>query len=125
MPTVTIHRPSSWVYGARQFKVLVDGIRVGAVASGSTWEQEVRPGLHSVQVTIDFLKSQLLECRLGDGDRAEFECGCEYTMTDLMIPILAIIRFFQGRRFVYLEQLARSGRFSGAKTSLRGMTTAQ
>jgi hypothetical protein len=69
--TIAITRISEFSYGARAFKVTIDGAVVGKLGAGSAAEFPVSPGTHRVQIAVDFYRSTPLSLDVRPGQRHE------------------------------------------------------
>jgi hypothetical protein len=58
----------------RAYKIFVDGRRVGSVRRGGTRETTVEPGVHVVQLRIDWCSSREVEVEIPDGGRSVLRC---------------------------------------------------
>ena len=74
---ISLRREMQLAYAARAFKVYVDDRHVGSVRPGTTEQLEIAPGNHSVQVRIDFYKSEALDVFLPEGQSLELKCGAQ------------------------------------------------
>ncbi len=63
-----------WRDSLRSYRVRLDGVRVGKISRGKTLEFSVEPGVHRLQLTIDWASSRLYAFRLTDDQTAEFSC---------------------------------------------------
>ena len=52
----------------------MDGQRVGKLRRGKTLELSVVPGVHGLQLSVDWCSSRLYAIRLADDQLAEFYC---------------------------------------------------
>ena len=104
MARVRIIRHANWTWGFRKFNILLDGLEVGTIANGKIWEGEVTPGFHTLQLAIDFNKSQCVEFEVQYGESIEFECSCEFELIEMLIPILFIVGSIKGKHFLFLKQ---------------------
>jgi len=75
MTRIIVRRERQFVDGFRKYKVILDGKRVGALRSGEKKEFETEPGRHSIQMAIDWGRSNTLEFNIGR-DQMAFVCNC-------------------------------------------------
>jgi hypothetical protein len=77
-----------------RFDVSVDGTRVGSIENHGTFETQVAPGVHTLQLHHGRYKSQELSFTVADGDTAGFKChGARIWPTWLLsfaVPSMAI-----------------------------------
>ncbi len=73
--TIVLCRSNLWTNRYRKFKVLIDGRKEGAIASGQSESYTVTPGRHNIQVRLDWYKSEPLELDLVEGEEVRLECG--------------------------------------------------
>ena len=81
-----------WTERLRAYRVLLDGAPAGTIRRGATIELDVEPGLHHVQVAIDWGRSPRLELELAAGDDVGLRCFTDAT------PVTALWRATVGRR---------------------------
>ena len=72
---IVLCRSNLWTNRYRKFKVLIDGRKEGAIARGQRESYTVTPGLHNIQVRLDWYKSDPLELDLVEGEEVRLECG--------------------------------------------------
>ena len=65
---------AGWRDSLRSDRVWLDGARVGKISRGKTLEFNVEPGVHGLQLTIDWASSRRYAFRLTDDQTAEFSC---------------------------------------------------
>lgn len=58
MPNVVLERDSGYTDRIRRYRVLVDGAEVGTIGNGGRFECEVAPGPHTLQVRIDWARTE-------------------------------------------------------------------
>jgi hypothetical protein len=66
--------PAGWRDMARAYVVTIDGRRAGSIRRGQTIDFNVLPGVHGLQLSIDWVGSRMIPFRLDDGQIAEFQC---------------------------------------------------
>lgn len=72
MPKVVLERDSGYADRIRKYRVLVDGTDVGAIGNGGRFEHELTPGPHTLQVRIDWAKTEVMSFDAGEGDARFF-----------------------------------------------------
>jgi len=90
----------------RAYKVHIDGQAVGAVRRGQTQDFQVGPGVHGVQLTVDWCGSPRYSVRLGEGEVAEFICwpGHVWEMWQMFIDVDNYIRLVPASTAVQVER---------------------
>ena len=68
-------RPAVWRDRLREYRVIVDGAEVGAVAEGATWAGQIPPGRHRLYLKVDWCRSTAVDFEVGAGERAQFVCA--------------------------------------------------
>jgi len=58
MPSLKIIRPSQYVSVMRDYKIWLDGVKIGGIFHDSTFEIEVTPGEHRLRLSIDWCSSK-------------------------------------------------------------------
>ncbi|HSW98337.1 MAG TPA: hypothetical protein VLF71_00710 [Candidatus Saccharimonadales bacterium] len=69
---LTIIRDSGYADRLRKYKVVLDGIVVGDISNGETKSFDIAAGKHSLQLKVDWAKSNLLECTYKPGEDLKF-----------------------------------------------------
>lgn len=76
MTKIIVRRKNAiWQDRTRKYIVLVDGQEVASVANGSEVEFDVEPGVHTVQMGIDWCNSPKFEVHVGATEPVILECG--------------------------------------------------
>lgn len=103
MAEIELKRPSGYrVDRRRAYRVLIDGRKVGKIASGESKAFDVQPGRHELQLKIDWGSSEKLQVDVGDDGQAAFVCGPRITDNDVSLKV--------GLRGMYWATLGR-GRY--------------
>ena len=95
---IVIHRPANhFVGGGRSFVAWIDGCGAGKVRRGfirgGAAEFPVDPGEHTVSVSIDHLRSPVLQVVSAPGSRTELAIGARSgtTLKQFLPPVLAVL----------------------------------
>lgn len=83
---IAIERPWRWLWGARKFKVLIDGTPYGLVKPGETKEFYVEPGVHTVSIHIDLTKTTPLNVVADESRPCVIHCVPTGFWTFLITP---------------------------------------
>ena len=76
---IRITRKHAFMDLFRAYKVLLDGKEVSRIRNGKQIEVDVSPGIHLMQLKIDWCYSNEVEFELKNNqDLLEFECGNNY-----------------------------------------------
>jgi hypothetical protein len=60
-------------YGSvRKLNVLIDGRKVGTIGNKETREFDIDPGEHTIQVSMDWVRSRLLDVPIAEGQVINF-----------------------------------------------------
>jgi hypothetical protein len=84
LSTISIRRPWKYNYGARQFAVFIDEMKVGEVKNGGEARFEIRPGRHSIYIKVDFYKCEPCVIDLQPGESASLVCGAKEGVSGLV-----------------------------------------
>ena len=76
--SVTICRNNDPTNVLRKYKVIIDGAVVGDIGSGEIAHYPISPGLHEVQVKIDWCTSKPLRINKSSEENILLECGATY-----------------------------------------------
>jgi len=83
---------------ARVYRVRLDGTDVATIAAGEEKRVAVHPGHHTLQLTIDWCRSNLLDLSIQSGESQLYICGPNAT------PLLALIyASFLRNRYLYVR----------------------
>ena len=81
---ICIKRPSKLMYALRKITVFSDDMKAGNVENGGEARFEVKPGRHSIYLSIDFYKSKPCIVDLQPGESASLTCGAREGMSGLL-----------------------------------------
>jgi hypothetical protein len=87
-----------WRDRYRKYRILLDGVRVGALAPGATVTLEVATGKHTLQMQLDWARSAPLTVRVEKGAEIALVCGPNYSAAN---PIGALLKPSQ---WIYLDE---------------------
>jgi hypothetical protein len=83
---------------ARLYRVRLDGAEVASIAAGEEKRVAVQPGHHTLQLTIDWCRSNLLDLSIQSGESQFYICGPNVT------PLLGLIyASFLRNRYLYVR----------------------
>lgn len=72
---IHLARDSGFADYTRQYKVVVDGEEKGQIKNGGTFECEIAPGRHTLELKVDWCGSNILKFEVADNEKAYFDCG--------------------------------------------------
>ncbi len=75
MPTIKIQRTNQYINGARDYKIYIDGQKVGTIANGELKQFETTAGEHTVVAKIDWCKSPERLLVIKEGETKEMSVG--------------------------------------------------
>ena len=75
MATIKIQRTSEYINSLRNYRIFIDGQKIGTIANGKTKEFEITAGRHSIVGKIDWCSSPELTVDLNDNDTKTFLIG--------------------------------------------------
>ena len=87
MSHITVRRKGGFADLTRAYKILVDGVAVGAVNHDDKVSLPVLPGVRSVQLKIDWCTSPALEVNVAAGETALLDCGNSVTVFTTILYI--------------------------------------
>jgi hypothetical protein len=97
MGSITLTREKArWRDRARAYKLKIDGVEAGAVRSGETLAVPLAPGMHRVQLALDWCTSPELQL---DGDR-DHALRCKAGGHSFMAGVDIV---FRSDRYIALE----------------------
>ncbi len=93
MSRIRFRRVKGWQDKLRAYAIVIDGKSIGEIKDGSEVEVPVSPGIHTIQLRIDWCKSPELEVHVSEGGMEIVDCGPNGK------PLLALlyISFFRGK----------------------------
>lgn len=104
--SISIERDGGQLW-MRRFNIYIDGRKVGEVLPEEIKFFEVSPGVHSVQVRLDWFRSSIVTATVTNGQSFRLQCGIrrafyEFNSLDLFYLI------FRPQSVLYLEKLPSS-----------------
>jgi hypothetical protein len=91
MAEITLKRADGYrVDRRRAYRVFIDGRKVGDIKPGQTEVFEVSPGLHELQLKVDWTCSARLQTQTENGAQAKFVC--KPRITDNKVSVMAGFR---------------------------------
>lgn len=79
MSTLVIHRSSEFANWLRAYHIFADGERIGRVRSGAEVRIPVSAGFHTVELKVDWCRSNPVRVEVGEGQDCVLHCGCNFT----------------------------------------------
>jgi hypothetical protein len=105
MSEIRVTRPRAWADKLRAYQILVDGETVGEIREGSELTIPVPPGLHAIQLRIDWCSSPEIHVAVDNGRTESVSCGPRFNP---FLALLAISVF--RRRYLWTKFDLHSGR---------------
>lgn len=90
---VRIKRKNEYCDGLRKYKLCVDGHHVGDLGRGETFELELVPGWHVLQLKIDWCTSNTLHIHIQDEKDIELQCGSSMKGLKMLLVLFYITLF--------------------------------
>jgi len=107
MAEIELTRPTGYrVDRGREYRVDIDGQKVGSIKIGETKVFTLPPGRHELRLKQDWGASEKLQVELGDNDRAQFVCAPRIKQNEetMMVGVRAIYWTTLGcRRYIDLR----------------------
>lgn len=69
---IRITRGNEWFGRARKLNILIDGKQAGSIGNKETREFNIDPGEHTIQVSMDWNRSRLLDVPIAEGQVVNF-----------------------------------------------------
>jgi hypothetical protein len=93
MVTIHLKRDSGYADSIRNYEVILDGKLIGKIADGKSESFKASAGTHTLQLSIDYIKSNKLSFECSDKETVSFECrntlrGKRYILLPLYLTIL-------------------------------------
>jgi|GEM_PF-6976989 hypothetical protein len=82
--------------------VLVDGVAVGRLSSRDQVEAVLAAGDHTLQVQRGWLRSNVIELKVGNGDIAQYVCTGHNSGLDLVFGVVVAYAILMPNRFFHL-----------------------
>jgi len=86
---IKIQRDSGYADRLRAYKVVLDGEVIGEIRNGQLVEFDVAPGMHRLNIKIDWCRSNAVEFEMNN-EVVEFECGSSLRGFKLLLAIIYI-----------------------------------
>ena len=99
---INITRNSSYTDKLRAYQVVVDGNSIGEINDGDTKSFDVKPGVHTLRMKIDWGGSNEVEFKLSRNETINFRCAS--SMTGLRGWFGVVYVLFLPNRYVELER---------------------
>jgi hypothetical protein len=108
MPEIELTRLAGYrTDRGREYKIFIDGKKVGGIRIGEAKAFSLSPGHHELQLKVDWAASEKLQAHLGDNGRVQFVCAPRVKENDVgMVNGFRIIYWltFGCRRYIDLRQ---------------------
>ncbi|MBP9842448.1 MAG: hypothetical protein KBC62_00425 [Candidatus Pacebacteria bacterium] len=104
---IIIKRVSGYADRMRPYVVMLDGKAIGEVANNQTVELYVDDGIHSINMKIDWCRSNIVNFK-SDKDITEFECGSNLKGFKIILAIFFVI--FLRDKYLWLKQVVPSNK---------------
>jgi hypothetical protein len=103
MASIKIKR--GWQYNnlVRPYTVLLDGEWAGKIMNEDQIELPIAAGAHSLQLKVDWCRSNIVSFSIAADEAATFECGAVSIFTSLFYVV------FRPSRYLWLRQLSGRG----------------
>jgi hypothetical protein len=75
MPTIHIQRGPEWADYFRRYVVMLDGREVARLGRDQEITLPVSAGMHTLQLSLDWCKSNAVAFSVGESDSRTFTCG--------------------------------------------------
>jgi membrane protease YdiL (CAAX protease family) len=85
------------------YKILIDGSEVGEIRDGQTAYLPVSPGSHTVQLRMDWCRSNPVEFGVGEGEVVRLECGSSLQGWRIVLAVLYLT--FLRNRYMWIRRL--------------------
>lgn len=105
MPTIRLYRPPEFINSTRQYKIFVDGEKIGTIVNGDTLEFDLPAGTHTMQAKIDWCSSPEFTFSVKNGETKTINVGgfhreeVVYLHTSKLLYYLTVGR----KQYLYLE----------------------
>ena len=107
LANVRLDRPSQWANKLRVYRAFLDGRHVGEIGDGGTMALTAAPGCHTLEIGLDWRRSQRREFEVNPGDCAVFRCSCWFVgWRCLLGPLLMWRTLFVRGGYICLDELA-------------------
>lgn len=101
-PRAEFTRKKAFVDSIRRYVVLIDGVNRGTISNGGTLELTLEPGERTVQLKIDWCRSNPITLTVNDGDELHFQCGPNLEGVGLLLGFYMVL--FAPGRYLFLRR---------------------
>lgn len=102
MSQIHIQRESRYADGARKYKIILDGAQIGSIPRDTEQSFSVEPGEHTLELTIDWCSSNIVEFTVEEGQDVFFLCGSNIQLGRLLQTLLYFTIW--RKRYLFIEQ---------------------
>lgn len=102
-----LRRASEFANWLRAYDVLVDGEPVAKIRNGKEIAIAVTPGHHTVELVIDWCRSNPIEIEVFEGQDVMLRCGSNYTGLRLFLGVGRMVT--DHRHYLWLRPAAAPG----------------
>ena len=102
---ITIRRVTNYADRLRAYKVVVDGVTLGALRAGQSVTVPVLPGRHRLKLRIDWCGSREHEFEAQAGEQLSFECGSSLAGWRIFLALPYIL--FRTNEYLWLRPTER------------------
>lgn len=99
---IIIERKSGYADSLRNYKVILDDELIGEIADGETKAFDIKPGTHTLQLSIDWAKSNELSFKF-TGSNIKFKCSNALRGPRVFLAI--IYATFLSHKYLKLERI--------------------
>ena len=85
---IIIKRDKQYADSIRNYKIFLDGEKIYTISNGEEKEFQIGPGKHSIQLKIDWCKSNQIEFEIKDNQKLNFLCGSNLKGLNIFLSLL-------------------------------------
>lgn len=100
---IKIIRAPAYADSLRLYKIMVDGEVREEIADGDSKAFTIEPGLHTIYVKMDWVRSNKIKFETANSETTTFECSSN--ITGSKIPLAAFYAIFLSTRYLKLKKL--------------------
>jgi hypothetical protein len=98
-----IQRNSRYADKIRDYSIILDGKTIGRISDGDTKILDIKPGAHTLRLTISWCRSNRIRFDARSDETIAFKCANSMEGVKLLLGILYITVLFQ--KYIKLERL--------------------
>ena len=103
---LNINRVTSYLDRIRAYKIVLDGVEVGQITAGESFDMTISPGEHRILLKIDWCRSNMLDFTAQAGAEVTLNCGSSLTGWRIFMVFLYVS--FLRDKYLWIQEGAKT-----------------